>query len=133
MHHFEDLLHLPYRFGGVDPATGIDCRWTVRRGLERLFTDLRPEEFPLAPGEETAALAAAREGRSSWTLLGENVFSATREGDLLVGVREGGGGFVALLVDHERRAVLTATPDHGSCLLPIRKLLGVREVFRRHA
>jgi hypothetical protein len=44
-----DLIGLPYQFGGVNPVTGVDCRWTTREGLERIFPDFDGDEFPISP------------------------------------------------------------------------------------
>jgi hypothetical protein len=130
---FTDLIGLRYRFGGTDPRDGVDCLWTARRALERIFPDFRAEELPVTQSEQAARLALARQGIESWTRVGENVFGATRVGDLLVGERGNGGLFVAVLVDVEKRDAITATPENGVLVMPLRRLLGVRDVLRRTA
>lgn len=131
MADFSDLIGLRYRFGGTDPRDGVDCLWTARRALERIFPDFRPEELPVLPEEQAARLAQARQGFDSWIRVGESIFAAERVGDLLLGDRHHGGLFVAVLVSPDRREVITATPETGVQFLPLRRLSGVRDVFRR--
>lgn len=131
MTHLDDIIGLRYAPRGTNPATGVDCLYTARRALERIFPDLRPEELPLLPAEESAAIEAARSSAGPWTRIGGNVFAAQRAGDLLFGAHAEGEPFVAVLVDSEKREVITATRERGSHILPIRKLLGVTDVFRR--
>jgi len=133
MIHFEDILGLPYLARGTDPSKGVDCAWAARQGLARIFPDFRPEDFPLDPREEAKAIELARISANAWTRIGGNVFAATTAGDLLLGDHEGGEMYVAVLVDSEKREVLTATHTRGVHLCPIRKLTNVRDVFRRNA
>lgn len=131
MKDFSDLIGLRYRFGGTSPRDGVDCAWTARQALARIFPDLRPEEFPITHEEQAARLALARKGVESWVRVGDNIFAATREGDLIVGERHNGGLFAAVLVNPENREAITATHEFGVHLAPLRRLVGVRDVFRR--
>lgn len=131
---YEDLIGLRYAARGTDPTTGVDCAWASRRALERIFPDFAAEDFPLDAVEEAAALALARAGKSSrWERVGGNVFAAMREGDLLLGTRDGGETFAAVLIDAERHDVLTALPGHGVTRMARSKLRGVTDVLRRIA
>jgi hypothetical protein len=127
-----DLLDIPYAARGTDPATGVDCAYAVRRFLERRFPDFDPHELPLDPEEETAAIAAAREGRSRWSRIGTSIFAATQSGDVILSEHAGVIG-ISALVDSARREVITATPQFGVHLLPIRRIVGVTDVLRRLA
>lgn len=126
-----DLLGRPYKLGGTDLATGVDCLFTSQQTLLRIFPGMAPEELPCTPDEQAAAITAAREGASRWELVGENIFSATTEGDLIVGERPNGHRFTAVLFDAETRRVITAVPDRGVLVLPTHRLPGTRQVFRR--
>jgi len=130
---FTDIIGLHYAAGGTDPATGVDCLWAARRGLERIFPDLRPDELPILAEEQAARLALARQGMDSWVRIGESVFAATRVGDILVGEHANGGLSIGVLVNVERREILTAVPDVGVVLQPVRRFVIVRDVFRRGA
>lgn len=133
MTDFTDLLGLPYRAYGTDPATGIDCAYVCRVALERIFPDFRSSEFPLTASEQAARLALARQGVESWIRVGDNTFAATALGDLVISERANGALNVAVLVNVERREAITATHGYGVQILPMRRILGVRDVFRRPA
>jgi len=118
----DDVMRLPYRAGGVDPATGVDCLWATRTALERVYRGLRPEELPL---EKEAALALAQGSSGHW----QSVGTATHVGDVLFGERP--KPWVAVLADLDGMLAFTALPGRGTCLIAIRRLAGLRAVLRR--
>lgn len=126
-----DLIGLRYRANGTDPRSGVSCLWTARQALARIFADFAPEELPLTPAEEAARLAQARKGLENWNRVGDNAFAATEIGDLLVGEHDNGVLSVAVLVSKARREAITADHEHGVKVVPLRRLMRVRDVFRR--
>ena len=118
----QDLVGLPYAFGGTDPATGVDCLWAVRQALQRIFPDLTPEECPL---EHEAGLALARGCPRPWKL----VSWPSKLGDVLFG--EHPEPWVAVLVDVEGRNVFTAPPTRGTAVLNLRALGPHKAILRR--
>lgn len=127
----DPFIGLPYLSGGTNPRLGVDCLWASRRALEEIFPDLEADELPTTPDEEDAALARARAGETRWIKVGSSAAAATKLGDMVQGRREDTGAYVAVVVDQLGRLVLTATREHGTCLVPLRRLPGIEAVFRR--
>lgn len=129
---FTDIIGLRYQFRGTDPATGVDCLWASRRALERIFPDLEAHEVPVSHEDQAAALARARQGiEPRWTRVGGNAFAARELGDLVISQRDDGSAGASVLIDVDRREVITAMPELGVIVQPIRKITRISDVFRR--
>ncbi len=118
-----DLVGLRYRKAGTDPATGVDCLWAARAALERIFPDLRPEEFPL----DKAAALEASENADVWV----RVDAPCVLGDVVLGVEP--EPWVAVLVDPVGRYCFTASRARGTHLVFQGNLGAIHSTFRRRA
>ena len=118
-----DLVGLRYRKAGTDPATGVDCLWAARAALERIFPDLRPEEFPL----DKAAALEMSESADAWI----RVPSACELGDVVFGLQP--EPWVAVLVDPVGRYCFTANRTRGTHLVFQGNLGAIHSTFRRRA
>jgi hypothetical protein len=131
---FLDLVGLPYKALGTDPKTGVDCLWTVREGLRRIFPGFSGSELPSTRAEIDAALAG--DGIANrWKLVGISSFDARKVGDILQTEAKLPSGEVetgiALLVDPVGRIALGALRGPGVILRPVAKIGRVVAVWRR--
>lgn len=118
-----DLVGLPYRRSGTDPATGVDCLWAARAALERIYPDLTLDEFPL----DKAAAVEMSESADYWL----PVRSAERLGDVILGNEP--EPWVAVLVDPVGRYCFTANRTRGTHLVFQGNLGRVSQTLRRRA
>ena len=125
MIHFEDLIGVPYKWGGTDPATGVDCLWIVRKALERIYPDFDPAEMPISDEEVEQSLLVGSPFMERWA----EIKWADKFGDLVYG-ENNGHHYVAILTDIAGHNVLTALPEY-SRRVPYRKLTGIRGQYRR--
>ena len=126
MKKYDDLVGLPYRLGGTNPKTGVDCLWVARAALARTIEEFPASAMPMKEKEVDVAIKSALAGHCGW----QKVIWPDRAGDVVFGLRETEEAYVAVLVDPVGRNVITAVPGHGVCLIPYRKLKGVTGCVR---
>jgi hypothetical protein len=103
-----DLVGLPYRAGGVDPYSGVDCLWAARQALSRVFPEMPDSAFPL---DKAAALYLLDAKDGHW----QPIENASRLGDVVVGDQP--EPWVAVLVDPVGRYFFTANRLRGTHLV----------------
>lgn len=127
-----ELLGTPYRCEGTNPRDGgVDCLFASRFALERIFPDLEADEFPVTPSEEFVMRLRIRQGRTRWQKVGESAAAATKLGDVIQGRKPDGGAYVAVVVDQVKRMAISAMPERGVFLQPLKSFSGVELVLRR--
>ena len=125
-----DLEGAPYLYGGRDPAVGVDCLFTARTVLARIYPDLAPSELPLDAQEAEAAMGLANDGKHRWRRVPMN--GPLRVGDVIYTVR--GDDHLpgtAVVVSENGPLVLTALPEVGVRKCTYRSLRGVKAIYRR--
>jgi len=121
---YMDLLGVPYRRGGDDPRTGLDCAGVSREILRRLGAGAT------IPLDEAAAVAEAQ-SRSTWTRIGTDIAAAQAVGDQVLLDSPDAPAGLAVVVSENPLTLLTATPGRGVHALRPRAFKDVvRGVYR---
>jgi hypothetical protein len=138
---YADLLRAPYKEGGRDPKTGIDCLGVVWEILRRIHGDEvlhRFTDYPvtLAPDPEASALRAHLYTlRDDWVLLSndEICYSKSLVGDVvlqMIGSAHDTPHVSVVVWNTEPVTLLTAHRARGVVAVPARQAQNIVAVYR---
>jgi hypothetical protein len=124
-----DLVRCSY---SMEPnlSTTHNCASAVREVLIRLGYNEAANGFPVLPDAAISLLSRSME-TLPWCRIGDQASLVRQAGDIAVtrDIKTGHMGVSVLFKSNDTR-VLTALPDHGVRIMPIRALPKVQSVFR---
>lgn len=132
---YRELLGAPFRQGGMDLRTGLDCRGLCSLVLSMSGLQPPPGAFPTDAAlaqdlPQWIAKASAAEN-APWLLLGRQAGCASRVGDIIYSCPDGRLHHIdVLVVPQAPKLALSAHRRHGVRAVPLSRISGVLGVYR---